>query len=430
MVRKSESWSVAIARICLLLIGVGGCAYTLYLFSSAPLSPRESTLLGILLTICSSLTGWMITHIYSASQMHEAIDEVQERSQASLKTYALKASEKVNNLSNELNRLAVFLEQQLNDPVPDDAEFALSDREQRLQTAIHIIRTLKSVNDTSLSDWEGVIGDELHEQREERLEKEQQVQELAARVETLIEGQRQDLLGNQGVAANLRHELQSVREDLRVALSQLSGTTLSPKPFRPSKKQAVEQHCPVCSEVLTFQQKASATSFKSFPCKACGTKLISRYRVGDGFVLEIRAPKEESAACPNCGKAVTAMLDVTPGSVAISECKSCSHFVRFSRSATGINTKDITSTEPVARRSKQELTEDFLNAVQSMMPPQPWPSGAARAVAKRLAVSPSEVSRAVNELMRRGIYKPQINGVLYEPIPSSTSSASPENTEE
>ena len=180
----------------------------------------------------------MITHIYSASQMHEAIDEVQERSQASLKTYALKASEKVNNLSNELNRLAVFLEQQLNDPVPDDAEFALSDREQRLQTAIHIIRTLKSVNDTSLSDWEGVIGDELHEQREERLEKEQQVQELVARVETLIEGQRQDLLGNQGVAANLRHELQSVREDLRVALSQLSGTTLSPKPFRPSKKQA------------------------------------------------------------------------------------------------------------------------------------------------------------------------------------------------
>src|SRR5207249_11446170 len=96
IVRKSESWSVVIARVSLLLIGIGGCAYTLYLFSSAPLSPRESMLLGVLLTICSSLAGCMITHIYSASQIHEAIDEVQERSQASLKTYASNASEKVN----------------------------------------------------------------------------------------------------------------------------------------------------------------------------------------------------------------------------------------------------------------------------------------------------------------------------------------------
>jgi len=39
---------------------------------------------------------------------------VQERSQANLRTYALKASEKVNNLSSELNKLAVYLEDELN----------------------------------------------------------------------------------------------------------------------------------------------------------------------------------------------------------------------------------------------------------------------------------------------------------------------------
>jgi hypothetical protein len=38
---------------------------------------------------------------------------------------------------------------------------ALQAREERIESAIHLIRTLKSVNDTSLSDWEGVIGDEL-----------------------------------------------------------------------------------------------------------------------------------------------------------------------------------------------------------------------------------------------------------------------------
>ena len=298
-------------------------------------------MLGILLTICSSLAGWMVTHIYAASQMHDAIEEVQERSQASLKTYALKASEKVNNLSNELNRLAVFLEQQLNDPVPEDVDLALSDREQRLEAAIHIIRTLKSVNDTSLSDWEGVIGDELHEQRIEKLEKEQQLQALVGRVETMIENQRQDLLGNQGMAADLQHELQLVKEELRLALSQLSGTTLSPKPLRPSKKQKVEKPCPACDNIVVFQQKPTATSFKALQCKACGTKLISRYRPDDGFVLQLREPKEESAPCPHCGEEVNAMLDVTPGSVAISECKACHHFARFSRTISGVNIKDV-----------------------------------------------------------------------------------------
>ena len=76
----------------------------------------------------------------------------------------------------------------------------------------------------------------------------------------------------------------------------------------------------------------------------------------------------------------------------------------------------------VIPKPARETTEDFLKAVQSLMPSQPWPSGAGRDVAKKLAVSPSEVSRAVNELIRRGVYKPQIKGVLYEPIASSSSS--------
>jgi len=215
-----------------------------------------------------------------------------------------------------------------------------------------------------------------------------------------------------------------VRDELRVALSQLSGAPLSPKTLRPSKKQKVEQNCPVCGEVVAFQQKPAATSFKAVECNVCRTKLISTYRPSEGFVLQIREPKEETAPCPHCSVEVTAMLDVTPGSVAISECKSCHHFARFSRTTSGFNVKDVNVTGSTVTKPKQELTEDFLNAVQSMMPAQPWPSGAGRTAAKQLAVSPTEVSRAVNELIRRGVYKPQINGVLYEPIPSSSSSES------
>jgi hypothetical protein len=60
--------------------------------------------------------------------------------------------------------------------------------------------------------------------------------------------------------------------------------------------------------------------------------------------------------------------------------------------------------------------EALLAAVQRELPPQPWPKGAARAVALRLNVSLSSVNTAIATLMRRGLCKVQFAGRLYEPV--------------
>jgi hypothetical protein len=226
----TPSWPLWVIRIGIFLTALGGLVYSLYLFSARDMSARESALLGIMLTICSTLAGWMVTHIYSAYQISDAVREVQERSQANLRTYALKASEKVNNLSNELNRLAIYLEQDLISDEFADPHEMLHVREERIESAIHIIRTLKSVNDTSLSDWEGVIGDELDQQREERKEKEEELIGLINRTENLIEGQRQELIGSHEEANSLRGEVQQMTRELRAALAELGVSRLPKSP--------------------------------------------------------------------------------------------------------------------------------------------------------------------------------------------------------
>lgn len=64
-------------------------------------------------------------------------------------------------MSNELNRFVLYSEQAIAETEHESPEEALLAREERITSAIHIANTLKSVNDTSLSDWRGVIGEEL-----------------------------------------------------------------------------------------------------------------------------------------------------------------------------------------------------------------------------------------------------------------------------
>ncbi len=106
---KQTKTSVFIKYVLFLSIVVGIVA-CLIIIARADLTNRESGMLAMLVTILSILASWMITHIYSESERKSAIEEVQEQHRANLRTYALKAAEKVNNLSNELNKLSLYLE--------------------------------------------------------------------------------------------------------------------------------------------------------------------------------------------------------------------------------------------------------------------------------------------------------------------------------
>lgn len=375
---------------------------------------RESTLLGILIAVLSVLASWIITELYANSQHKSAIEEVKEQHQANLRTYALKASEKVNNLSNELNKLSLYLEQELNLTEHGSLDEELQAKEERIESAIHIISTLKSINDTSLSDWEGVIGDELNQQREEREEKEEELKSVIERAESLIEDQKQGLIGSQRNTESLRKELEHLKHDLRSAMMQLSGTPFPGRTLRKNKKEEISNKCPICGEQITYKQKTSVTSIKSINCPQCGKKLISRFSEEKGFTLISRDIISKICTCPKCGIQCEVSLDNFPGSAVLSMCNNCQSLLRVIQQADGsIDIRDATPSQPST--ASKPLSESVISLVKDRLPQQPWPHGIHKTVAQELGIPTGIVSRSILELIRQKVFYPQVDGVVYIP---------------
>lgn len=411
---KSLSTIVRIILFLSFLIGVVAC---IYIISQGSMTDRESAMLGILVTILSVLASWTITEMYGTAQYREGIQEVREEHRNNLRTYALKAAEKVNNLSNELNKLSIYLEEELNYTDYRSTDEELLAKEERIESAIHLIRTLKSVNDTGLSDWEGVIGEELDQRREEQEEKEEALKELVMRVESLIEDHRQDFVGSQKDTRSVRQEVESLKRQLRLATFQLSEASIPRRIRRKEPKQDVAGDCPVCHTRISYKQRSSVRSVKLVPCKTCETKLVSTYTEPSGFLLKPRKNEVETAHCPHCGVLSTVPLDNFPGSNIIVCCSSCTHSFRLMRTLDGV---EVTAVHPAVAQiapGKLVVSEETLQKVRGALPPQPWPTGAHLSAAQQLGLQPSEVRRAVSELIKRGEFHPQIDGVVY--VPSS-----------
>jgi predicted Zn finger-like uncharacterized protein len=395
-----------------------GLSWCIYLISAGDLSNRESALLGILVTVLSVLASWVITHMYSASQHENAIRDVKEEHRNNLQTYALKAAEKVNNLSNELNKLSIYLEEELNYTEYRSAEEELVAKEERIESAIHLIRTLKSVNDTALSDWEGVIGDELDQRREEKEEKEEEVKELIQRVEALIESQRLDFAGTQKYTKTMQQQIESLKRELRLATFQLSDTTIPKRIRKKEPRQDVLKECPVCKSHVNYTQRPSIRSVKIVSCKECNAKLVSTYSERDGFSLRVRVNEDITAHCPACSAENIVSLDIVPGVNVQVSCSSCHRTFTVVRTIGGIESKPlvITSQGPAAPAAAMVVySEELINRVRDALPPQPWPKGTSHKVAVGLDIPQKLVTRAIQELIRRGIFLLQIDGTLYAP---------------
>ena len=88
-------------------IGLGaGILLALAIAATRSLNETESVLLAILLSAASMLASWLVTHIYSQRNLANTIAQATEANQENIKNYAVKAAEKVLNLSNELGRLS------------------------------------------------------------------------------------------------------------------------------------------------------------------------------------------------------------------------------------------------------------------------------------------------------------------------------------
>lgn len=79
--------------------GIGACFWRL---AKASPTANEALLLSLFLTFLSIMGSWIASKYYSESSYNK-----------NLRVFALKAAEKVTNLSNELDRLSAFIQQDL-----------------------------------------------------------------------------------------------------------------------------------------------------------------------------------------------------------------------------------------------------------------------------------------------------------------------------
>jgi hypothetical protein len=74
--------------------------------------------------------------------------------------------------------------------------------------------------------------------------------------------------------------------------------------------------------------------------------------------------------------------------------------------------EEIRSGAAVPSASLSFLDEALLDAAKGYLPPQPWPSGVHKELAEKLGLTPSQASKYIAELIRRGDYMEQVDGEL------------------
>lgn len=395
--------------IFLFIVGVLLC---INYISSGDLTGREGSLIGILLSIFSIIATWIVTHMYSESQHKKAIEEVQEFHRTNLQTYAKKAAEKCNNLSNELNRLSVYLYEELDRPDIENVQEMLLTREERMSSAIHIVNTLKSVNDTALSDWEGVIGEFLDEQREAEKEQKEELRDLIERVQEISDFQSDTNRENHDHTRTIKKEIDVLSRDIRTLIANTGIAQVKLRSTKRKSKLNVKILCIGCKTSLDYQQRPKVNGFKRIVCPSCNMELISFYNQDEGFYLKLNEHLTENIECPVCETKCECSLNNLPGSSAEIICNNCSENIRISRTIKSINIKKKGLSPSTGSR---KLKEEDIETVKNVLPEQPWQRGVHKVVAKETGLSNAKVTRAIQELINRGIFKPQVKGILYVP---------------
>lgn len=369
----------------------------------AQLSNTETVLLGIVQTIFSLFAGWGLTHAYAKNSERKAVREVEEIHQRNLRTYALKAAEKVENLSRELNRLAIYLDQELEEDCYETPIEELSAKEERIQSAIHILNTLKSVNDTSLSDWRGVIGDEIDEILHKAERREEVLEKIVDRVERL---ETASVEKGSDESGRLLREMDKLRRDLRYAVGDVTGNLWSARKPPQSARQTFQSTCPSCGAPVSARLRMKEGAAKGVVCVSCGTRLVAE--VVEGRVrFRLRTNVSAEFVCPSCETPMTAELDELIGASAISRCLSCESDVRATRSKEKVLATLV--------KPNNALSEEVIEDVRHELPDQPWPKGIHEVIATELGISQQVVKKAINQLILRGIFKDQFRGVLCTP---------------
>ena len=104
----------------------------------------------------------------------------------------------------------------------------------------------------------------------------------------------------------------------------------------------------------------------------------------------------------------TVTLDPVPGGVASGTCKQCGQGLTFARTIDAVRVRPDAIDDP----PQQPITSELIEQVRTRLPKQPWPQGIHREIATEFEIPLSVVRRTIEELIRRGDFHPQENGVV------------------
>ncbi len=397
--------------INLIILGlVASIVIILVVISMNNLTTNESTLLGVLLTVLSFIASWVVSDFFARKSLRDSIDEVKNEYQNNLRTYALNAAEKVNNLSNELSKLAMYLKSELDKDDSSD-EYALYSKIERIESAIHIVNTLKSVNDTSLSDWKGVIGDELEVREEEKEEREERLLQITERIENIVQNQ------NTLKKSEPSEQLNFIKKQLEHLGKSLNSTSINTTINRKPQKEKVEQVCPNCKAHISYTQREKVRGNKTVKCSSCGKRSLSRFSTEKGFYLIPEQLIEESFNCPNCNEINKQSIGNVPFTKEIVDCNNCHNKIKVTRNLEmGLTVSafgEAVNKPKVLPPKNIEITDEILDLVEGNLPVQPWPVHIHKVVAEKVGLSNKTINKAIGELINRGRFNPQIDGVVY-----------------
>jgi hypothetical protein len=365
-----QKWIVGVTGAVLLAMN----GWIFWYISQTQLSTQLSTLFNVLLTIFSVLISLVVSHFYFDASRQQTINDIKSDYQKNNKLYSQKAAEKVDNLSNELTKLSIYLQQSIDTDNIDNPATSLLVMEEKVRSAIHIVETLKSINDKSLSDWLGVLDEEdLEEQNELR---EEQREEREKDFQSLLDNYR-NFVANENAVIRIgsgeSERLDTVHTDINELTKRIDklATNIIGTPIKtrknPVPKEELTMNCPECAFEVKYRQRPSETSVKGLKCSNCGTKLMSRWSVQDGFNLSVKL------------------------------------------------IESVGSTPPKA------LGEEEIERIKEALPQQPWEKGSIQKIAKELEVSTADMNRAINILVHRGELKLQVDGELYELVKNADS---------
>ncbi|MFM1715075.1 hypothetical protein [Aeromonas salmonicida] len=198
----------------------------------------------------------------------------------------------------------------------------------------------------------------------------------------------------------------NARRDLDELLSD-QGIVLNQK----KKIQHVTRKCPKCSTNVGYDQHTRNDNIRQIRCNkiSCNSLLISKYSVHDkNFELYSPETHEEHVQCVVCGASHILELPIYKGAITKEKC-SCSNNILLKHHDGEVI---VTQSSPIT--PPKEITEEFLQQVLALLPPQPWEKDIHKQVALKLNETNSMVQKAIKQLIKRGDVYEQIDGRLFE----------------